>query len=218
MVHPRAPGITQLSGRHETGQGWSGRGWLGPCDLGPCCRPGLCPYPGDGQSRGSILGRSLASSPAESMDLRKDVDGDPPETTDSSSSTDWDWDMVVGKDSAESSASPAAGVSVMISSGTSSPSCSTLGEGLTICQRRQGNAARAASRSSRAQGEPRQVWKDLKREHARELKGLKEAGLSPFPLGMSALGFLLMGGWEVERREEGPRAVSLVVKFGAAPC
>lgn len=84
---------------------------------------GLRPYPGEGQSRGSIRGRSLASSSAESVTRGKDPD--PPEATEPSSSPD----SVDSPDSTESSASSKS------SSGMSSTSCSVLGEGLTICGR-----------------------------------------------------------------------------------
>lgn len=97
-----------------------------PGEPGPCCGPGRGPYPGDGQSRGLMRGRSLASS---SVDLGRGVNS--PEATDSSMSADPD--VVVGTDSTRSTAS-----SVMTSAGISSPNCSTLGVGLTICQRKNG--------------------------------------------------------------------------------
>ena len=101
---------------------------------GPCSQPGEQPYPGDGQSRGSRRGRSLASSSAESMDRGKGAEA--PETTDTASSPDRDWEA--SPDSTESSAS------LTGSLGMSSPSCSMLGEGLTICHRRHENTSRAA--------------------------------------------------------------------------
>lgn len=101
-------------------------------DAAPLCQ--ARPYPGDGQSRASIRGRSLASSSAESVDLGRATE--PAEATDSSSP---DWDAVVGRDSATSSASSGT-CSVgtcppgMSSAGAAS-NCSALGDGLTICPR-----------------------------------------------------------------------------------
>lgn len=97
-----------------------GPSWRAPRLPGPAPR-GLRPYPGEGQSRGSIRGRNLASSSAESVTVGKGPD--PPEATELSSSPD----SVDSPDSSESSASS------KTSSGMSSPSSSTLGDGLTIC-------------------------------------------------------------------------------------
>lgn len=106
-----------------------------------------------------MRGRSLASS---SADVGRGVD--PPEATDSISA---DWDVVVGTDSTGSLASSGMTSSGLTSSGLtssgmtssgmtswgmtslgmtswgiSSPNCSPLGEGLTICRRtKTGSAA-----------------------------------------------------------------------------
>jgi len=94
--------------------------WSGP---GP--QPREHPYPGDGQSRGSRSGRSLASSSAESVDRGNGSEA--PETMDSSISPNSDREA--SPDSKDSSTSS------MISSRMSSPSCSKLEGGLMICQR-----------------------------------------------------------------------------------
>lgn len=111
-----------------------------PAPPRPPLQLGLRPYPGEGQSRGSIRGRSLASSSAESVTL-----GRCPEPSDSSSSPDW----LDSPDSGESSASRKS------SSGMSSSSCSVLGEGLTICGRDPdpgGQCARASRRACAGAG------------------------------------------------------------------
>lgn len=141
----------RLAKRKQTLNGYVGGdggvkcgGGLGPCHPGvspPPHRPlpegwlGVHLHPGEGRSRGSRCGRSLASSSAESVERGKGAD--PPEARDSASSPDCDNDS--GPDSTESS------VSSMTSSRMSSPSCSVLGEGLTICQRRKANTGRAAA-------------------------------------------------------------------------